>query len=375
MRSSSACALILAALVARSAAAQPVLDPAELATLPAGAEPAPQVAGDAPPADRQVSTARRVAAVALAVVPGVVARGAGSFVAGESRTALRLAAMAAVGVSAMVVGGLPTGISGGNPYLIVPAVPILVAGTGVTLSSWFSDVWVAAGGRDHGVRATAPWAIEVGSTWLRDALRDRALARVGARIELGRVDLGLTGWLDAGGDAFEGLLGARVRILGTAASGRPIADNSRLVVRTGVRARTDAADRVSVVTGEVELIGRLDLHRLDRALAGTFTELSTGLGVQRAAYRAGASDVGSVLLGGFAWGAYLGHRGEARVFYEHRRDHLAGGLVALRAAGFLGSFGVSADVRITGPWAVRGELEIGSAWVSTLAVRYQGGPR
>jgi hypothetical protein len=31
------------------------------------------------------------------------------------------------------------------------------------------------------------------------------------------------------------------------------------------------------------------------------------------------------------------------------------------------------DVRLTGRWAMHAELEIGSAWVTSLGLRYQGG--
>ncbi len=134
----------------------------------------------------------------------------------------------------------------------------------------------------------------------------------------------------------------------------------------------DDDDRVTLATGELELAGRLDLVHLDRALDGTFAELSTGLGYERASY-AGAHDYGSVLLGTFAWGMYLGRRGEAAAFYDHRRDSLAGGLAAGRAAGFVGSFGARLELLVDPRWAVRGQVEAGSAWVTTVALRYQGG--
>jgi hypothetical protein len=83
----------------------------------------------------------------------------------------------------------------------------------------------------------------------------------------------------------------------------------------------------------------------------------------------------SLLLGRFAWGTYLGDRGELALFYDHRRDSMAGGLAAGRAAGFVGSFGAALELLVSGPWAVRAELEIGTAYVSTVALRYHGGPR
>ncbi|MEJ7604022.1 MAG: hypothetical protein WKG01_39445 [Kofleriaceae bacterium] len=131
---------------------------------------------------------------------------------------------------------------------------------------------------------------------------------------------------------------------------------------------------MTLVTGEAELVARIDLLHLDPVLDGTFIDLALGLGIEQARYPTGASSNSSLLLGGFAWGAYLGACGEVRVFYDHRRDSLAGGLAAWRAAGFVGSFGASLELGMTRRWSVRSELEVGNAYVTTFAIRYRGGP-
>ncbi len=59
---------------------------------------------------------------------------------------------------------------------------------------------------------------------------------------------------------------------------------------------------------------------------------------------------------------------ELALFYDHRRDHLAGGLVAGRAAGFFGSVGLAGEVALGG-WTATAEVEVGSAWVTTVGVR------
>ncbi|MGN6106150.1 MAG: hypothetical protein ACTHU0_13665 [Kofleriaceae bacterium] len=326
---------------------------------------------------RKVSTARRIAAIGAAIVPGFVLRGAGSWVLGERRAARRLATVGAIGVGGMLAGGLAVGLTGASPSLSTPGVPILLLGAGLYLPTWFADIWVASGGGSiRGTpRAPSPWSIEVGSTWLHDPYRSRALARVAARVELGRLGLAAHGMLDAGGDAQTGGFEARWRLYGTAPTFALVEDGSRLVIRAAGHVHRDEADRVTLSTGELELILRGDLRRLSPELGGMFVEVSSGVGLQRASYPLDRSDLDAILLGRFAWGAYLGGRGEATLFYDHRRDHLAGGLAAWRAAGFFGSFGASADVLVAGPWAIRGELEIGNAWVSTLAVRYHGGLR
>lgn len=322
-----------------------------------------------------VTAGRRAAAVAVAIVPGVLLRGAGSWVAGERRAAKRLAATGALGLAALVVGGAPIAATGSSPYTIWSGVPLVVGGTGLVLSSWLSDIWVAAGGRRivPQPRAAPPWSVDLATTWLHDAYRERALAVAAGHVELGRLGLDGGGYVDAGGASRSGYAGARWRLLGPAASGLALADGSRLVVRAAVRSDRDDDDRVGTTTAETELAGRFDLARLDRAVEGSFVELSIGAGIMRTAYPMDRHDLDAILLAGFAWGAYLGDRGEVRLFYDHRRDGLAGGLAASRAAGFLGSFGASSEVRVTGPWAVCAQVQVGNAWVSTLGLRYLGG--
>jgi len=325
----------------------------------------------------EITRTRRSLAVAASVFPGVIVRGSGSYLVHEKRAAKRLLIMGGIGAGLIVAGGLPVGFTGGNEYFIEPFVPMIIAGSGLFVASWMSDIWVAAGGARTlpEPRAATPWSVELGTTYLRDAYRERAFLRPAARYVLGRVEVGAVGWFDLLGEANEGMLETRIRIIGPPPTGERVDDNSFLVVRAAGRARSDDEDRVDVLTAEAELIGRLDMHRLDRALRGTFVELSTGIGVERASYPTDESDAESLLLGRAVWGVYLRDRGEATMFYDHRRDHLAGGLAAWRAAGFVGSIGANADVRVGGPWAVRAEVELGNAWVVTAALRYQGGAR
>jgi hypothetical protein len=345
---------------------------------PAAAEPpADRLTDRMPVAKPPPTKLRRLAAVGAAIFPGVILRGAGSYVLGERRTARRLLLAGTVGLSAGLVGALPVGLTRANPDFVWPAVPLALTGVGIYLGTWLTDIWVAAGGDRvrGGPRGEPPWSLELGTTWLHDAYRERALLGAAAHVELGRLGLGAGGLLDAQGDARDGRVEVRWRIRGAPAATRPLDDGSRLYVRAGGRLRRDDADDVTVTTGELEVVLRGDLRRLHPMIAGTFLELSSGLGLERATYAGGAHDLSSILLGRFAWGAYLGRRGEAMLYYDHRRDDLAGGLYAWRASGFVGSFGASAQLVATGPWAVRGEVQVGSAWVSTLALRYHGGPR
>ncbi len=319
---------------------------------------------------------RRLAAIGASIVPGIVVRGAGSYVIGERQAARRLAITGGIGLGAMLVGGLAVGVSGGHPNTIVPGVPLMLVGAGLYVPTWFADVWVAAGGArirpDR--RASAPWSVELGTTYVRDPFRRRALIRSAATYERGQLGLGASTLIDAEGVSRTGDAEVRLRLRGAAASGAAIDYGSKLVVRGGYRIHRDDEDDVTLQTVEAELLGRLDLLYVHRAFDGNFIEISTGLGVERASYPRDAHDTGSLLLGKFAWGTYLG-ASELTVFYDYRRDSLAGGFPAWRAAGYVGSFGASTLLRVGGPFALHAELEIGNAWVTTLALRYHGGPR
>jgi hypothetical protein len=322
-----------------------------------------------------VSAGRRAAAIAAAIFPGLLLHGVGSWIVGDHRAAKRLAATGAIGFASVAAGGAPIGISGSSPYTIWEGVPLVVGGTGLFLSSWLADIWVATGGAQLPATPLAmpPWSVEVATTWQHDAYRERALLGGAGHLELGRLGLDAGGYVDARNAARSGEIGARWRLRGPAATGAAVVDGSRLVVRAAARIERDDDDRVTLATAETELSGRLDLAWLDPAIRGNFLELSVGVGLTRTTYPKDLHDDAAILLAGFAWGVYLGDRGELRLFYDHRRDGLAGGLDASHGAGFVGSFGASAELRVAGPWAVRGQLQIGNAWVTTLGVRYLGG--
>lgn len=318
-------------------------------------------------AEPEVSTGRRVIAVTAAVIPGIFVRGLGSWIVGETRTAKRLLATAAIGVGAGAIGGAPIGLAGGSPYT-TPGLPLLIVGGGLALTTWIADIAVAAGLDRPGIaRPIAPWSVELGTSWLHDAYRERALIRAAGTYELARFGFGASTFLDAEGDSITVDGELRVRILGADSTG------TRLVARTLLRRHRDDLDRVTLVTGEAEATARIELDHLDPILDGTFVDLGLGLGIEHARYPNHESGNSSLLLGGFACGAYLADKGEIRLFYDHRRDSLAGGLAAWRAAGFVGSYGAAIDLAVARNWSVRGELEVGNAYLSTFAIRYRGG--
>lgn len=319
-----------------------------------------------------VSTLRRTGAVLAAIGPGLFIRGTGSYIVHEKRTAKQLAKWGYIGLAGAAVGGAAVGLSGGYPPTMV-LMPVLLAGGGMVFTTWWADIAVAAGlDRGHSsARATAPWSVELATMWLDDPFRTTGLLRVGGRYDSGRWGVGAFGTVDAENEIRIGEAEARYRIIGAPPTGKPIKDGSRLVVRAGGRVHTDDGDNVTIATGELEVIGRYDLFHLDRVLAGTFIQLSTGFGIERAAFT-GAHDYNSIFLAAFAWGAYLGNRGEAAIFYDHRRDTIIGGLPAFGAAGFVGSLGAYVDYLLDRRFAVRAQVDWGNALITTFGIRVRG---
>ncbi len=333
------------------------------------AAPVQRAAADDVVVEHEVNAGRRALAITAAVFPGIIVRGAGSYVVGEKHAARLLLASE---LGALLVAGAAGGllqITNGSPYAM-PATPIVVAGVGAFLTSWVEDIWIAAGGaRVPGTPSVPPaWSLELGETWQHDVYRERLLQRAAGTVTFGRFGAGAAGLVDTNGESWLAFSDVRVRVIGDPACADCV------VARVGGRLQRDRADQVTQLVGEVEIIGRLGLGRFDPAFHSNFVELSTGLGANRITYASTVSEVDALLLGRFAWGAYL-PGGELTVYYDHRRDGLAGGIQAWRAAGFIGSFGANVDIRIDGPWALRGEFQIGNAYLSTLALAYRGGAR
>jgi hypothetical protein len=316
---------------------------------------------------RATALVPRPVAVAAAVVPGVAARGLGSYLAGDPAAARATLTTGGAGLGLMLLGGLPLLVTYGSGKLVVPGVHLAVVGAGLFVGSWWSDVFAAAGGArlEGRPRAVPPLEVGASATWLREAYRgDRAL--VGATVR---------GWRGRWrGAATIRVADDRALTLGRLDGGAVVrgargGTGSAVVVRGALAGEWRGAADARVATGELAARGRLAFADLAAGLAGSFLEVEAGLGLELVDYPEGEADLLGLLLARFAWGVYLPDgRGEVALTYDHRRDHLAGGLVAGRAAGFFGSLGLSGEVALGG-WTATADVEVGSAWVTTVGVR------
>src|SRR5688572_28597202 len=134
------CALVLAIMVARAPAH------AERIKTSLTSDVCTHYCGQAHTATCPVSTKRRAAAIGLAIFPGVIGHGIGAWTVHEKRAAKKIALGEAIGLGVAGIAGAFVGGSGGNKWTVFPGIPLVMAGSGLFLQSWFTDIWVAAGG-------------------------------------------------------------------------------------------------------------------------------------------------------------------------------------------------------------------------------------
>lgn len=313
------------------------------------------------------SKVRRVAATAAAIVPGVALIGSGSFVLGNRRAARRLATLQLIGLAAIVAGGAPQAATYGSAR-VAPLIPLLLGGVATWLAGWAGDLWIATGADASGARPRRQprLSLELGSVVARDPLRGaRAYAALDADLAAGRWRL--AGALLASVERDE----QRLRL----AAEHPLW--RRAGTTLGLRLRGEhfrnQIGPVDATRLDVALRGHLDGAAVTPELAGTFAEFDVGAGVEIDQFEPGGTDLTDRLVARMAWGRHIGAGGALRLFYDHRRDGLAGGIAASRASGFVGTIGALAEVPVAPGWAATGSIEFGAGWVFGAGLRHDLG--
>jgi hypothetical protein len=330
---------------------------------------------------------RRGLAVAAAVVPGLLLHGSGHFAAGERRTARRLLLMEGIGLGMIAAGGVPLILTGASRHHAAPSIALLVSGVGLFGMSWLGDLYgAAAGGRGApALEPGAPAEIEAGYGYVYDPRFDyRQFSVLRGALRLGATRIVPSAWVALDDDNQRLRLEASHRLAGPAAA-RPTGDASLIEVTAAATHHRYPGDRFAVSTAEATVGGRLDMSRLGDSLAGSFAELSLGLGAEVTNYYApgAGADLGELLLVRFGYGLAFGRpgglRGETSLYYDHRRDTFTGGLSPGTGpgSGFAGLFGADLLLYIGERWGLRAELEQGAARVAHLGliVRMRNGGR
>ena len=338
------------------------------------------VAGVVRPAsgEREVSKGRRAAALGAAVIPGLVAHGSGHFVLGERRVARRLLIASGLGLGLAAAGGLPLVLTGASRHDTAVPIAMLVGGVGVFALSWAADLYGATGAA--GPRSPpepAPVELELGYGQVHDPrFAYRSFAITAASVGLGPFRLAPISWVALDDDNQRLRLEGSYRFAGQGGT-RATGDASRIEVVAAATHHRYPDDGFAVSTLEASLAGRLDMARVGDSLAGSFADLSLGIASELTNYyQPGAgADLGEMLLARFGYGVALGCpggpvRGEASIYYDHRRDTFTGGISPGTGpgSGFVGLFGAEALVHLGSRWGARVRFEQGAARVFSLGI-------
>ena len=317
---------------------------------------------------------RRAAATVTAVVPGVLVHGTGHFVAKQPKTAKRLLLLEGIGLGTIAATLGAVALTGASRRFVGPLAAGTVLGVGLFSASLLADVYgVAMPETARGAPAfKLPWLTTetgvfyrydpqfAGRFLLANAIDGIVRERHHLRFELQTVP--------AGDPLLRGrsLYGARV----WKDHGGSFVDLEAAFVHQ--RAPNDGFFRT---TFEAAVRARLDLVHLGPTLRGAYAEARVGTGVSALRSRDLDNDLDSLLLARIATGAYVGHgRGEVELYYDHRRDTLAGGLVLPSiTAGYLGYVGVRAQYYVTRHVGVQVDGQLGFAALAGVSVLFRQG--
>lgn len=320
---------------------------------------------------------RRAAASAAAVIPGVLVHGAGHFVAKQPKTGARLLLLEGIGLGTVAATLGAVALTGASRRFVGPLAAGTVLGVGLFSATLLADIYGVA--MPESARGSAPYRapklvaetgvfyrydpIFSGRFMLANALQGVVRERHRLRFELQSVPVG-DPLLRA-----RGLYAARVW---NDQRGSFVDLETALVHQ---RAPNDGFFRS---TFEAAVRARLDLVQLGPSLRGAYAEARIGTGVSALRSRDLDNDLDSLLLARIATGAYLGRgRGEVELYYDHRRDTLAGGAVLPSiAAGYLGFVGARAHYYVGRHVGVQLDAQLGFAALGgvSLLLRQGGSP-
>lgn len=309
----------------------------------------------------------------LSIAPGLLYHGVGTYWAGDRQAARNLIIAETVGIGGVVLGGVLIGPTGASRRTSTSGIGLIVGGLGLFMTSWMADVYGAFSGEGA---TGAPMARELPLTFTAGYqyvhtphFQYRSFATLGAEGWLGAWRLGASGWLALDDDNQWPRASVAWRPLGMTGA-RMGRDSSWLEARGALGWQRYGTEGFQVLSPEVSVAGRYDLGRMGRSLRGAFVQGSFGYGFDFYGYDVPGlglgTDTGEFLIADFGFGVYLGEgRGEARLYYDHRRDDITGGLGTTGLSGGIpGHFGVDGRWFFHERWGVGWLFEVGSAYVA-----------
>lgn len=324
----------------------------------------------------------QVLPAAASIMPGLLFHGLGPWLAGDGHTAKKLFALEGAGLGLIALGGVPIAFTGASRRTIAPLYAVTLAGFSLFGISALANLYsVTSPAFDPGVPPPSlpPLELELGYQYVSDPSFEYGhFISLGALARLDAVRLEATARMAPDEGNTQVRLGGAYRLLGESERARGGADGTALDAELFGLFHRFPTEGFTVAGGEVGLRGRYAMARVSPALAGSFAEASLGTSFQGYSYP-GAVDDGNLqeqLLFTFGYGVWLGRggpvKGEALLYYDHRKDGFAGGTRS-RAGGVVGSFGLRGRALLTEDWGVAAEVQAGGAVVGRLSLVYTVG--
>lgn len=320
----------------------------------------------------------RVLPAAVSVVPGLLLHGLGSLVGGDTTLAGQLFALEGTGLGLTAAGLVPIALTGASRRTIGPLYALTLSGVGVFSLSAMANLYAAASPAFAPGVAPAtlpPLELELGYQHVSDPhFAFRHFLTLGALSRWDALRLEGTAQLSPeDGNTRVRVLGS-YRLLGEPERARHGADGTALDVEFGGLVHRYPTEGVTLGGGELSLRGRYAMRRFNPRLAGSFAEMSVGMLFLANRYAGGGGDdlLQQNLLFTFGYGVWLGRggplRGEAMLYYDHRKDDFAGGLIALGEVP--GHLGLRGRVLFGEHWGAAADLQVGSAYVGKVSLVY-----
>jgi hypothetical protein len=331
-------------------------------------------------------TSDRALAGAAAVVPGVVVHGMGHYAAGETTTGNRLLLAEGVGLGLVFGAGYAIVSTGASRYVVGPAAATVIFGVGLFGTSFLADMYgsVSPDSAAAGRRARPPaWMeTELGYRHISDPIFSYEHFVVeSVSMRSGRFRLTPSGWFSLGADNARYRIEGAHRFLGATpgVADRP-AMNDHLDAVLGMVHHRFSTERFTRSSMELAVDTRYDLGHVGRTLRGAFVEASAGYSFGRIDYDIQGievpADFDDLLLARFGFGAVFRGKSkpgsEARVYYDHRHDDFAGGLIMEGlGSGVAGHFGIEGRWFFSHALGLSAHVEVGSAFVTGLSVLFR----
>ncbi|RJS20069.1 hypothetical protein DRW03_20080 [Corallococcus sp. H22C18031201] len=314
-----------------------------------------------------------------AVVPGLVLHGLGPWLAGDAKTGRQLFALEGAGLGLIAVGGVPIVLTGASRRTIGPLYAVTLAGAGLFSISALSNLYaVMAPVVEPGVvpASLPPLELEMGYQYVHDpAFQYDHFVALGAVARVSAFRLEAAARMAPGEGNTRVRAGGAYRLMGAPEQTLGQGDGTSLDAELFALYHRFPTEGFTVGGGEAGLRGRYAMARLSPRLEGAFAEASLGMSFQGYSYPGPPSDdnLHEQLLFTFGYGVWLGRggplRGEAMIFYDHRKDDLAGGMRTL-GGGVVGSVGLRGRVLLSNSWGIAAEAQAGGALVGRLSLLY-----